>query len=100
MSFDPATYTEAPAKEANVFSLESLRNWLRLQDPTKGYVFVSIDTCLLTTYFADHGIAKTPGAYGYGRRQLHKNDSMVRVAMLSSTLGTALARCEALLAKQ
>lgn len=97
MGFDPATYTEAPTKQADVFSLEGLRDWLRTQNPIREYQYWSCGNCLAAQYLEAKGAR--------GDRLLHEvfpDDSSYGkiAAKLPWSFGAALARCEAEIAKQ
>ena len=104
MSFDPSTYRDTPARQAEIFSLEGLRDWLMTQPDDAEYDYAKADDCVLTRYFGDHGFEKTD-TWGYGGRIIHtageSGSPLIKVARTyPQTYGAALARCEALLAKQ
>ena len=104
--FDGATYTDAPTKQADIFSLEGLRDWLRTQPPQKMYNFNDcFGGCLLGQYLAARGVGRGKPGYDYPRMADVATGiaggSHISVACAwPRTIGAALARCEALIAAQ
>lgn len=96
---------EQPTRQADIWSLEGLRDWLRTQPAQIEYDFTEADTCPLTRYFAAFGLKKN-GAFTYGGRELHTPGAKTRppliqvVGTFPYTYGAALTRCEAELAKR
>ena len=97
--FDGATYTDTPTKQADVFSLEGLRDWLRTQPPKERYDYYLCDgNCLLDQYMAARGIPHRSPHWDYTRMSDvgGRPISAGTIACLyPRTKGAALARCEA-----
>ena len=106
MGFDGATYTDTPTKQADVFSLEGLRNWLRMQPPLGRYCYTDIGGCLLYQYLRAQEVpVREVGGWIYsdieGKRHKFPGpagpSNLLNQVSLNTphTYGAALARCEA-----
>ena len=101
--FDGATYTDAPTKPAEVFSLAGLRNWLKTLPLEGGYNFNDcIGGCLLGQYLAARGVGRGKPGYDYPRMAdvatgIAEGSHISVACAWPRTNGAALARCEALI---
>ena len=116
MSFDPRTYTDTPARHADIFSLEGLRDWLRTQPPHGTYCFSNTSGCLLFQYLTARGIpvrsvggwtyrdadGKSHNFPDYDPEAIDPTQGPLNQVSVGNprTFGAALTRCAALLAKQ
>lgn len=107
MSFDGdiSRYTAKP--EADVFSVEALRDWLMTRNPAETYCFTDNDDCLIARYLIAQGwrVSVAPTfvfVYRGGEdARVFLPSEMNDVAQRHPrTFGRALARCNAYLAER
>jgi hypothetical protein len=89
----------------DVFSLDGLIAWLEKQPGEREYDYCSSPDCLLTRYFASHGVDHTPPTPGklttsciYGGRSIYNSPMHTAARHAPWTFGAALQRARDLAA--